>query len=222
MKSRIVSVAAIAGLTLASHAARADVVFNDTIFWLGGAPVGSLVTEDFSEPTTVSSLGFHLFTVTSSGQVVIDVLSFELSQFTGQAVDVNGDGESAFIDSVIYLFHDDGTPNGGVFIGPYNDDSLNLGTDGSVNGRDSRMVRNLAAGNYLLVIGAYDYGFDDINAGVNTGAGFGPYTWVNNQMRVADHGDYRLTITGNVVPTPGAAALIGLGGLALSRRRRAR
>ena len=208
-------------VAIAGTAAQASViVINDTIHWLGGAPVGSVVTENLAGPTTISSLGFHRFTVTSAGSVTIDILSFEIRPNT-QVVDVNGDGESAFIDSVIYLFQDDGTPNGGLFLGPYNDDSGILGTDGSVNGRDSRIERNLPAGNYLLVIGAYDYGFNEINAGVNTSAAsFGPYRWTGSQMVVADHGDYRITITGNVTPTPGAAALMGLGGLALTRRRR--
>jgi MYXO-CTERM domain-containing protein len=222
MNKNAVALSAVAGGLVLAAAANANViVINDTIHWLGGAPVGSIVTEDQSDPTTISSLGFHRFTVTSAGSVTIDILSFELSQFTGQGIDVNGDGESAFIDSVIYLFQDDGTPNGGLFLGPYNDDSTNLGTDGSVNGRDSRIVRTLPVGNYLLVIGAYDYGFNEINAGVNTSAAsFGPYRWTGSQMVVADHGDYRITITGNVTPAPGAAALMGLGGLALTRRRR--
>ena len=82
-------------------------------------------------------------------------------------------------------------------------------------------MRNLAAGNYMLVIGAYDYGFNEINAGINTSAAsFGPYSWNGTDMVVSDHGDYRITITGNVVPTPAAAAALGLGGLATLLRRR--
>ena len=59
----------------------------------------------------------------------------------------------------------------------------------------------LGAGTYFIAVGGYDTAFGATGFGVTAGAGTGSFTL-------------------NMIPTPGALALLGLGGLAADRRRR--
>ncbi|WP_165456809.1 PEP-CTERM sorting domain-containing protein [Aquabacterium lacunae] len=92
--------------------------------------------------------------------------------------------------------------------------------DGSIYDRDAFMSANLAAGDYFLAVGSWD--FDDVDALSGSAFGRGPITWNGASYVVADHGDYRLTVTGDVseIPEPGAMALavLVLAGVGLARR----
>ncbi|MDJ0866902.1 MAG: hypothetical protein QNK03_12390, partial [Myxococcota bacterium] len=73
---------------------------------------GSLVSD--TEIYSVSVDQFDL-TVRSAGEVVFDVLSWEQEDdppdggYRGAPIDVNGDGEIAFLAAELFLFHDDGS-----------------------------------------------------------------------------------------------------------------
>ena len=203
-------------LTLSlAGAARADLTVNGTIEWLDGQQPGSPAIDD-----TTTTVDHILFTVNTADLITIDVLSWEYDFSTQMPVDVNNDGEIAFIDSFIYLFHDDGNLGTDDLVA-WNDNGL-LGADGSISGLDSFLELNLAAGNYLLAIGDSDLSAANAVAGLNPGSS-GPYTAYpfSEQFLISDHGDYRVEIGGDVsiVPIPGSVALAGIGLLLVGRRR---
>ena len=175
-----------------------------------------------------STVDHWKFTARSTGLVAIDVLSWEAP--SGIATDLNGDGEIAFFDSAIYLFRDDGALDASDMVAANNDSSSTF-DDGSQSELDSSLSLKLTAGNYLLAIGAYLLNELDAISGINHATYYpvscatptGSCTRVQN-----DHGDYRITITGDVtaptsgLPEPAAIGLIGLGlaGLGILNRRR--
>jgi MYXO-CTERM domain-containing protein len=82
-------------------------------------------------------------------------------------------------------------------------DAFNLGGDGLANGENGNIA---SAGTYYLAVGEFnvefgDTGFDVVSTGTDTG------------------GPVQVSFFTNV-PTPGAFALLGLGGFAAARRRR--
>jgi hypothetical protein len=158
-----------------------------------------------------SSVDHWSFTVNTAGTITIDTLSWEGdSDFEEVPVttDVNGDGEIAFIDSYIYLFHDDGSLDSNDYIND-NDDSGETFDDGSISDLDAYLSIDLDAGNYILAIGAYDLLLNDAINGFNPDS-FYPVTIdeFGNELE-NDHGDYQITFTGDVtvsaVPVPAAA-----------------
>lgn len=167
-----------------------------------------------------SSVDHWSFTVNTAGIITIDTLSwegdsdFEEELETHESTDVNGDGEIAYIDSYIYLFHDDGFLDSGDFIAE-NDDSEETFDDGSISGLDAYLSIDLDAGSYILAIGAYDLNQGDAINGFNP-ANFYPVTVDEFGDEIEnDHGDYQITFAGDVnvsaVPVPIAAWLFGSG-----------
>jgi len=97
--------------------------------------------------------------------------------------------------TTILAYNDNGNPGGGS---PY---------------MSSLIQFNLAPGTYFLAIS----GYNDGNAS-NLPDGF-----AGNTTQLSGHTqsfDYKFLVGFNVIPTPGATALLGLGGLAIARRRR--
>tara|TARA_R110000744_G_scaffold119398_2_gene222784 strand:+ start:2325 stop:2933 length:609 start_codon:yes stop_codon:yes gene_type:complete len=141
------------------------------------------------------------FTVLSDSDVTFDMLSYQIFD--------------TWIDPVIMLFQNDGNPLSDSNLVEVNDDNTTgSDTNGSLGSLDSFMTIFLTAGDYTVTVGAWEYTTDDAEAGfgVGTVAGIGGF--------VPTSGEYQLDIIGNVVPAPGALALLGLGGLAAGRRRR--
>lgn len=164
-----------------------------------------------------TTVDYILFSVNTASVVTIDTLSWEVDEegiiFGGggsdAVYDANGDGEIAFFDPYIYLFHDagDGTPGGEFnpiqdhyanYIA-YNDDSELTYGDGSIYDYDSYLSEFLTPGDYVLAISSYDLyeneaiaQFNVLNGDDGTvtseGAGLIPY----------DHGDYQVTFSGDV------------------------
>ncbi|UVE18757.1 retention module-containing protein [Pseudomonas sp. LS44] len=115
----------------------------------------------------------------NGGRFVADVLTempkiINNSIYSPTFVDVNGDGVRVGFDSHIYLLDQ----HGNVLFS--NDDSTVPGGDGSVSDRDSFLdIASLPAGNYTLVISAWDLTPGELASGVNlpnhTGYITGPY-----------------------------------------------
>ncbi|MCU0688141.1 MAG: PPC domain-containing protein [Phycisphaerales bacterium] len=160
-------------------------------------PGGSVLVDGTITPGSIGQAGdvdWFRFTVGGTATVVASIFSLN---------NVNADSE-------LWLIGSDGTT-----ILAYND-------DGNVNGGSGNMSSliqaNLAPGNYFLVIS----GFNDGGASNNLPDGFvGDAAPVPGQTSGhTQNFDYKFIVGFNVIPTPGAAALLGLGGLAMARRRR--
>ncbi len=129
-------------------------------------------------------------------------------------MDVNGDGEDAFIDSSIYVFKDS-LDAANLYVSN-DDNSSNFGTDGTIRGNDSYISQEFDAGDYIIAISSSGYppyfSVDEAVAGLNNKAII-PYT-----SGEGDHGDYRIAVSGDVsaVPVPGAIFLLGAGLLGLA------
>jgi MYXO-CTERM domain-containing protein len=194
---------ALLGAGLSSNA-NADLTFSDTL-------------EFSSAPYTGTYAGYHYsigdgeihtfdFTVLSDGNVQFDMLSVDIFD--------------AFFNSQIVLFNNDGNALSYANRVAYN--YGNYGSDpdfnGSTSNEDAFMDIFLAAGDYTVAIGTL--GFDPSQAD----AGMGRLSVVSyiDQATSATGGQYQFDIIGDVsnVPAPGAFALLGLGGIAATRRRR--
>ncbi len=175
------------------------------------------------------------FTANTTGSVTIDALSWERENATKNGIDVNGDGELAFFDTYIYLFADDGTLDAADMIA-YNDDSANTYADGSISSADSYLSLVLSPGDYIIAIGAFSLDIGDAIDGFNDGNNFPARCngVIGEQCFFElynDHGDYQLTMTGDItaptlsaVPVPAAvwlfsSGLIGLIGVAKRKAR---
>ncbi len=221
-------ITAFAFLALSSTTAEATVV-EGRILYLGGPPVGSLVgsAEGPSVGDIVSTVDQIGFTVNTAGIIAIDTLSWERNFEDGSPTDVNGDGEIAFFDPYIYVFADDGSLGVEDLIDS-NDDSSSTFGDGSISSLDSFLSVLLPVGDYILTIGGFNHTAEEAIAGANPGlgSGFYPVTWDGAFFYASDHGDYRITFTGDVsvtgVSEPQSIALlvIYLAGLSFARFRR--
>ena len=213
---------AIAVCVLISRA-NADLIYDGTIYRTGGGAVG-IPYNSANVETTVDHI---YFTVNTSGTIEIDLLSWELDQpYTTPVVptDLNGDGEIAYLDTYIYLFNDDGSLDAADYIASNDDDSsFSSHPDGSINHYDSYISEWLSAGDYILAVGTYELEIGQAIAGHNPESR-GPATNLEPYPSVAtvyDHGDYRVTFRGDVIPEPATILLLSLGSLALNRKRRA-
>jgi hypothetical protein len=221
MKKLIVFVGMIFNMVIGS-ASHGDAVVNGSVLRLGGTAVGQ--PNDFSGGV-VSTIDHIKFSVNTPGIVTFDILSWE-DDLSPAGFDVNGDGEIAFFDSMIYLFFDDGSLDLTDFIDG-NDDSVGLPTDGSISTFDSYLSAILLPGNYIVTVGGFYHDPTDAINGINPGNGLGFYPNTVDGAGgtlIHDHGDYRLTITGDVtlfaVPEPNTALLSALGLLAFIRIRK--
>ncbi|MFO0946877.1 MAG: DVUA0089 family protein [Planctomycetota bacterium] len=167
--------------------------------------------------------------VNSAGTVTFDVLSYEqdrLDRFDNDGdelewVDVNGDGESKFLDTYIHLY-DIATAS---FIA-FNDDSELTYGDGSIDFFDSYLSLHLEPGEYRLLMGAFPFFNPNILAGFNPEAKDFP----RSLFEEPTHGDYRITVTGDAVlsqipvavPELNSGVLAGLGLLGAAYRLRRR
>jgi uncharacterized protein (TIGR03382 family) len=113
-----------------------------------------------------------------------------------------------------------GIPNsqtGDTIMGLFDSTGAWIAADDDSNiGAWPALEATLAAGRYYIVIGHFG---DATTTGPSNP---GDWNGLNSdQMPVSqDTLQYKLVIGFNAIPTPGAAALVGLGGLALGRRRR--
>lgn len=165
-----------------------------------------------------TSVDYIYFSVNSYGRVTIDTKSWERDSedrfngngITDEFVDVNGDGEIAFFNTAIYLFRDDGSLDAADLIAS-NDNSTRTYGDGSISKNDAYLSRVLAPGNYVLAIGAANFTLSEALSGFNAGS-FYP---VGENFARIGHGDYQVTISGDVtpgvIPEPTTVLLMGIG-----------
>jgi hypothetical protein len=137
----------------------------------------------------------------------VDILSFSTTGGTATfdiyAWDLNGTS----LDSMIWLFNNDGSLDPVDLIAE-NDDSNNTFGDGSTSTLDSYLSVSLGAGNYILAIGSCcDFGASDIIDGLQYE--FPSPTPVASESALF----YQLTTSNNIsaVPIPAAIWLFGTG-----------
>ena len=132
----------------------------------------------------------------------VDWMSFDLPTAGYLTAGLFGIPNSIAGDTIMGLF--DST---GAWIAANDDDNL---------GNWPALEAQLPAGRYYIVMGHFG---DAVTNGASV-----PADWDgrngNGIQIVADNLQYKLVVGFNAIPTPGAAALLGLGGLALGRRRR--
>lgn len=118
--------------------------------------------------------------------------------------------DNGFADSEVWLVAGDGT----TILG-YNDDGNPGGGSG---GMSSLLTIGLAPGNYYLALSGWDDGgaANSLPDGFNGSSAPAPGAGVGH----GENFTYKLLLGFNVVPTPGALALMGMGGLLAARRRR--
>jgi hypothetical protein len=203
-RSRAFFWAASLAIALTTHGQAAVVSVSGTIY--------SLQTPAGPHGSTVDH---WKFTVTEPNSPVdIDVLSWE-EDLQGNYVDVNGDGESAFFDSYIRLFRDDGSLDVADLIAE-NDGGFATFGDGSVHYLDSIISTALDTGSYILAISSVFLSTSDAIGSTNPN-GTSIFTYdPSSGFLTHDHGDYRITFTGDVlVPESPGLALAAIAGATL-------
>jgi hypothetical protein len=144
---------------------------------------------------TIDTFGF---TVLADGQVQLDVLSWQYA--------------STWIDSVIWLFDNDGNPPTAINLVDSNDDGPELGMDlnNSLSPSDSFLDIFLPAGEYTVAIGAFLSTVDDVASGEGLGL-----VWDGGGNGLPTMGQYRIDIFGDVqaASKPCLADLTGEGDL---------
>lgn len=152
---------------------------------------------------SVGSFGFPGGSILVSGEITsddVDWFSFDLNNAATLTFFAAFSGTPG-ADAVLQVVGSDGV------VIAFDDDSLGL--------LPSIQLTDLAAGTYFVGLS----GFGDANAAsVGTGDVFDGLTSTG-----AGHGEefvYKLTIGASVVPTPASVAMLGLGGLVMTRRRR--
>jgi len=205
-------VAVCAAVLAGAAAAYADLVVDGTIHWLGGAPPGTVHS---GSSQTISTVDYVYFSLARPGPVEIDVLSLESTDLPSadfRVVDVNGDGEIAFIDATIFLFRWDGHLDAEDYLLSVadNNQSGHGAADGSIHRYDPFCRVDLPAGAYAVAIGEFWLRLHGALTGVNPSS-LGPTTAIEGDYwYVHDHGDYRLTIRGDVRPIPEPSSLLFL------------
>ncbi|HYD00104.1 MAG TPA: DVUA0089 family protein [Phycisphaerales bacterium] len=144
-------------------------------------------------PGTAGDVDWFSFTVDANTTMVASIFAI-----------INNNAGGASPDSQLILVN-----SAGAILA--SDDDSNVGFMSSLD------TITLGAGTYFIGI----TGFNDLNIGGAGGVvmpdGFTGNTQVSGHT---ENWTYKLIIGLNIVPTPGAAALLGLGGLVAGRRRR--
>ena len=174
--------------------------------------------------TSAASADFIDFTITgvASGQWMNGI--YQGQSFTNKAFTINA---RALVESVSDL-----TPsisivtNGSAAISleSYGDMAVTSSTDSVANRGQGRFAMGLSSGALLVSLGnsAFNTWNMQSSLGPVTGTAiFNTQNWDTTNGALRFSGSSAVTFTAVVTPAPGAIALVGLAGLAGSRRRRA-
>ncbi|MEQ9207055.1 MAG: PEP-CTERM sorting domain-containing protein [Phycisphaerales bacterium] len=186
-----------------SGQAAADIAFDGSLsqsYSLFGSDNAAYGPAFSYGPTSIDAFTFFAL---GDGQVQLDVFSFGMFD--------------NWIDSQLYLFE---SVDGNFVLSDTVAVGEEVGVGNDLNGssfvNDEFIDVFLTAGEYTVVIGGNATRPEDIELGTSLSLLFG-----NNGLGVPLSGQYRIDVIGNVaVPTPGALSLLGVGGLAIARRRR--
>nr|CCA17094.1 conserved hypothetical protein [Albugo laibachii Nc14] len=197
-------------------------LFFNVVVWTASAQAQTVVKEVFDgsifRTSSFMTVDQYKLSITEPSMLLeIDMLSMETNN-NKSFVDVNGDCDSAFIDSQVYLFQQSGVATWKLVAS--NDDETdviaNYGKgrkDGSISVQDSYLLRTLQPGNYMLAVGRYPLSAAEALAGRSGGANVG-YTPYACQTRRAPYGNYRATIrsrsmNGNKVVVASPCSYVG-------------
>ncbi|MFA7554744.1 MAG: DVUA0089 family protein [Spongiibacteraceae bacterium] len=129
--------------------------------------IESTISYDFNEPSGKNNLDAWHFNLATDGMVSFDILAHELDPlngpdpFTYTWVDLNNDGDEDYLDSMIWLFHDDGALSWDDLISSNDDSGFGDDTNNSLadharltHSLDPFISNHLVAGDYILMVGS--------------------------------------------------------------------
>ena len=150
--------------------------------------------------TGLTTVNHIYFSVRSAGTIGIDLMSWEWlgdPRLGGGLIDLNRDGEFAYVDTQVYLFADDGSLDAGDLLAGNDNMTDYLGgglSDGSLYLTDSYLAPTLGVGDYILAVGSARLSVDDAIMGVNPDS----KELSSGTEQPSDHGDYRVVFSGDV------------------------
>lgn len=221
IKTGIVALAFTAGAATASFDLRISEM------WPGNEP-GENLTSDWFEVTNFGSSdftfgvdGFLFFDDNSADVSTADIMTGVLTIAAGESVVFVDDDSAAEFLSVWF-------PNGDApQVGIYAGSGLGQGGDGvTLFLGPTDFFADLAGEPDNGIIDFQEYPDAELNGGQSWDVQLGAFSTVGNaagafESAVAnDEGQFGVASPGSAIPTPGALAMLGLGGLAAIRRRR--
>ena len=171
--------------------------------------------KDYSFNYGIMQIHSFDFTVTTTGTVYLDALSWDMFySFTDTQIRLFQNDGNALSESNHIAQNDDyGYDYRGGGYGSEIDDF-----NGSISYLDSFMEIFLEAGDYTVAIGGLWFSEDEANNGEGLA-----WAYSADPFDIPGGAEYQLDIIGDVaatVPTPGALALLGMSGIIGTRRRR--
>lgn len=149
------------------------------VFLIGGLIAHSLqagvITSaiDFEDDWPFTSVDVWNFQQRSDGVSAFDILAYERDPISERWIDLNKDGHATYLDSMIWLFEDDGDLGWDDLVNKVDDSLLGSDSNGSLadperltTSLDPYMSLYLTAGDYILLVSGCcgnDLNLEDMN-----------------------------------------------------------